>query len=508
MNKTNKVALVVLDGYGIGPDNPKVNAIKAANTPFMDKLMAEFPHATLKTFGENVGLPNGQMGNSEVGHMNLGAGRVVYQQLVLINNAFESGAVKDNPVLKEAVEYARKNNKKIHLLGLVSDGGVHSSLEHLKGLCDILSTEKNVFIHAFMDGRDTDPQNGKGYLNSIQEHIAATEIKIASIVGRYYAMDRDKRWERIKLAYDLLVNGVGEKFENPIVAIESSYQNGITDEFVLPKVITDSAGNPLTKIEDGDVVLFFNFRTDRGRELTIALTQEAFHEYNMHPLQLHYITMTIYDHKYKGIKNLFDNQDLSMTIGEVFEQADLTQLRAAETEKYPHVTFFFSGGREVPFEGEKRVMAPSPKVATYDLKPSMSAAELTSEAIKEIKTNDFGLVVLNYANPDMVGHTGVFSAVVEAVETVDTCLEKLVNTLLEKDYSIIILADHGNADFMVNEDGTPNTAHTTNLVPVLLVSKENKGTIKDGKLADIAPTLLWLAGLDIPEKMGGEVLIS
>ena len=507
---SKKVALVILDGYGIGKNDPKINAIVAAKTPFMDKINAENPHSTLLTFGENVGLPDGQMGNSEVGHMNIGAGRVVYQQLVLINKSFREHEVDKLPALLEAIEYSKNKNKNIHLLGLVSSGGVHSSMGHLKGLCSIFAQHdlKNVFVHAFTDGRDTDPMSGEGFIKDVEDHLAKTTGKIASVIGRYYAMDRDKRWERVKFAYDLLVHGNGEHFKSADAGLKASYANNITDEFIKPFIITDENNAPLATIQEGDVVLFFNFRTDRGRELTQALTQQDYPDFDMKKLSLYYITMTPYDKTYKNVKILFEEQDLQMTLGEVMEKNYKTQLRAAETEKYPHVTFFFSGGRETPFEGEKRILVPSAKVATYDLKPSMSARELCAAAVDEINTSTPDLVVLNFANPDMVGHTGVFKAVVEAIEVIDEVAEKLVTCCVSHDYAVIIIADHGNADFEVNPDGSPNTAHSMNPVPFIIIDKDHKWNVHDGKLADIAPTILKLMHLEKPVQMDGDVLIS
>lgn len=513
MDKQNskKAALIILDGWGIGKNDPKINAIAAANTPCMNSLIAGYPNTTLYTFGEYVGLPEGQMGNSEVGHLNIGAGRVVYQQLVVINKAFESGEIAKNPVLINAFEYARNNNKKIHLLGLVSNGGVHSSLEHLKGLCTIAAEaglQEKLFIHAFTDGRDTDPKSGIDFVSEVENHLQKTGGKIASVIGRYYAMDRDKRWERTKLAYDLLVNGVGKPAKSAVKAIEESYNKGITDEFINPVVITDNDEKPLATIAPDDVVIFFNFRTDRGRQLTVALTQQDFPDFGMKTLPLYYVTMTNYDATYKNVNILFGEQDLQMTLGEVIEKTEKTQLRVAETEKYPHVTFFFSGGRETPFIGEKRILVASPKVATYDLKPSMSAEEITNDTILEIERSHPDLLVLNFANPDMVGHTGVFSAVVEAIETVDNCLSRLVAVLQKEGYEILVTADHGNADFVVNDDGTPNTAHTTNLVPLILVTENKNITLEQGKLADLASTILYLMGIQKPEQMTGNVLIK
>jgi len=473
-------------------------------------MINEYPNSYLLTSGENVGLPDGQMGNSEVGHMNLGAGRVVYQMLVAINKAFENKQIDKNPVLLEAFKYAKEHNKKFHLLGLVSDGCVHASLEHLKGLCTIAAENhvENVFIHAFMDGRDTDPHGGAGYIKDLEAHLTKTTGKIASVIGRYYAMDRDKRWERVKQAYDLLVHGTGELFTSATDAIEYNYKQNITDEFILPSYIIGSDSKPLALIEEGDVVLFFNYRTDRGRELTMALSQQAFPEYNMSPLDLHYITMTPYDHTYKNVKVLFPEQDLKMTLGEVIEKAGKTQLRIAETEKYPHVTFFFSGGRENPFQGENRIMVPSPKVATYDLQPSMSAEGVTDAVVNEMNANKPDLIVLNFANPDMVGHSGVFKAVVSALETIDVCMKRVIDACLANGYEAIILSDHGNSEYLVNPDGTPNTAHTTNPVPVIYVSKDHQDAkINPGRLADIAPTILKLIGITQPEEMRGVSLL-
>ena len=503
-----KVILVILDGWGHGPDT-KANAIKAANTPFVDSLYKKYPNAELLTSGLNVGLPDGQMGNSEVGHLNIGAGRVVYQDLVRINKALEDKTFFTNPVLLEAFDYVKKNNCKLHLMGLVSDGGVHSHSSHLKAICTAAHEHglKNVFIHAFTDGRDTDPKAGLKYIKNVESHLKDTTGKIASVVGRYYSMDRDRRWERIKLAYDLLVNGEGKKFSYAAEGIEDSYKAGVTDEFIKPVVVTDSHGNPKAKISDGDAVICFNFRTDRCREITKVLTQSDMPEHGMRTLKLHYVTMTNYDDTFHNVQVMFQNQDLKMTLGEVVSKNHKTQLRISETEKYPHVTFFFSGGREEKFDGENRILIPSPKVATYDLQPEMSAPEVTEALLKEIKPGgsnpDF--VCLNFANADMVGHTGVFSAAVKAIETVDTCLSKVVETGLENDYSFVITADHGNADYMINDDGTPNTAHTLNPVPVFLIDKRYK-TIKNGRLCDLAPTILKLMDMPIPPQMDGKVL--
>jgi 2,3-bisphosphoglycerate-independent phosphoglycerate mutase len=503
-----KVALVILDGWGIG-DGSASDAIANANTPFIDSLYKKYPHATLRTSGENVGLPGGQMGNSEVGHLNIGAGRIVYQDLALINKELREKKIDHNPELLKAFAHAKDNNKDLHLMGLVSEGGVHSSQSHLHYLCDLAKAHglTNVYIHAFTDGRDTDPRSGYGYLKNLEDHLRHSVGTIASVVGRYYAMDRDKRWERVKLAYDLLIGGEGKKTSNILEAVNESYLANVSDEFILPIVHTDASGQPVATIKADDVVICFNFRTDRCREITTVLTQKDMPEQRMFRLPLYYVTMTNYDHTFKNIHVLYDKADLKMTLGEVLEKAGRTQIRIAETEKYPHVTFFFSGGREKEFIGEKRIMVPSPKVATYDLKPEMSALELTNAIVPELKNGSADFICLNYANADMVGHTGDYKAVVKALETVDTCTKRIVEAGLEKDYSFIIIADHGNADYMVNTDGSPNTAHTTNPVPVILIDKDHK-TIHEGKLADIAPTILTLMGLKIPKEMDGEVLVG
>jgi len=502
-----KVALIILDGWGYGR-NDKSNAILAANTPFFDSMIANYPNSKLEASGTAVGLPAGQMGNSEVGHMNLGAGRVVYQELGRIHKAVDDNEFPQIAVLKEAFEYAKQNDKKVHFIGLVSDGGVHSHIRHIKGLCDaaVAFNLDKVFIHAFLDGRDTDPKSGAGFITDLEDHIKGTSVKLASAIGRYYAMDRDNRWERVKLAYDLMVNGTGEPSHNIVQSITESYSKDITDEFIKPIIGVDDSGKPLAVIEDGDVVLCFNFRTDRGREITIALTQKAFPEYNMHPLELNYITMTPYDETFKNVKVLFDKDDLTETLGEVLQYAGKNQIRIAETEKYPHVTFFFSGGREKEYINEKRLLVPSPKVATYDLQPEMSAEGIRDAIIPELKSGWADVIILNFANTDMVGHTGVFSAVIKAAETADRCTKAVVETGIENGYSFIIIADHGNADYMVNDDGTPNTAHTTNLVPCIIIDKDVKH-VKDGKLGDIAPTILKIIGVPIPEKMTGNVLV-
>lgn len=504
MNK--KVILTILDGWGIAP-NKEVSAVDAAKTPFIDSLLKKYPKATLRTDGMNVGLPEGQMGNSEVGHMNLGAGRIVYQDLVKINMAVEKDTLKDQKPIKEAFEYAKDNNKNVHFLGLVSDGGVHSHINHLKGLVKAASDFglTNTFVHAFTDGRDVDPKSGTGFIEDLIPYLKEHQSKLASIIGRYYAMDRDKRWERVKKAYDLVVNGKGTKTEDAIEAIENNYENGVTDEFINPIVLTEN-GKPVTSIKDGDVVIYFNFRTDRGRQLTVALSQEDFPDYDMEALDLKYYTMTKYDDTFKNINVIYTKDNIKNTLGEVLAKHNKTQLRAAETEKYPHVTFFFSGGQEDEFEGEKRIMVNSPKVATYDLQPEMSAYELKDKLLKEVdgQTSDF--MCINFANPDMVGHTGVFDAAVKACETVDTCMSELVQAAQKQDYSVIIIADHGNSETMKNSDGSPNTAHTTNPVPIILVDEDVK-EIKSGILGDIAPTILKLMGVEQPEDMTQKPLV-
>jgi 2,3-bisphosphoglycerate-independent phosphoglycerate mutase len=502
-----KIALIILDGWGYGR-NDASNAILAAHTPFFDSLIKNYPNSKLEASGTAVGLPAGQMGNSEVGHMNLGAGRVVYQELGRIHKAVDDNEFPGIPVLKDAFEYAKQNNKNVHFMGLVSDGGVHSHIRHIKGLCDAAMAYNldKVFIHAFLDGRDTDPKSGAGFITDLEDHIKGTPVKLASAIGRYYAMDRDNRWERVKLAYDLMVNGIGEPSYNIVQSIKESYLKDVTDEFIKPIVGVNENGSPVAVIEDGDVVICFNFRTDRGREITIALTQRAFPEYNMHPLDLRYITMTPYDETFKNVKVIFDKDDLTETLGEILQEAGKNQIRIAETEKYPHVTFFFSGGREKEFSNEKRLLVPSPKVATYDLQPEMSAEDIRDAIIPELKSHWADVIILNFANTDMVGHTGVFSAVVKAAETADSCTKAVVETGIENGYSFIIIADHGNADYMVNEDGSPNTAHTTNLVPCIIIDKDVKH-VKDGKLGDIAPTILKIIGVPIPEKMTGNVLV-
>ncbi|WP_243472851.1 2,3-bisphosphoglycerate-independent phosphoglycerate mutase [Winogradskyella sp. MH6] len=504
MNK--KVILMILDGWGKSPD-PKVSAIDNAETPFIDSLYTKYANASLRTDGLHVGLPEGQMGNSEVGHMNLGAGRIVYQDLVKINLAVENKTLQDEQVLKDAFEYAKANEKDVHFLGLVSDGGVHSHINHLFGLLDAAKENNldNVYVHAFTDGRDVDPKSGYGFISDLEEHLAKSTGKLATVTGRYYAMDRDKRWERVKLAYDAVVHGQGTQTTNVLKDIQESYEDDVTDEFIKPLVVNEN-GKPVATIKDGDVVIFFNFRTDRGRQLTQALSQEDFHEYNMHKLNLYYVTMTNYDDNFKGINVIFNKDNLSETLGEVLEKHGKKQIRIAETEKYPHVTFFFSGGREKPFEGETRILRNSPKVATYDLKPEMSAYELRDALVTELKKGETDFVCLNFANGDMVGHTGVMQAAIKACEAVDECVKDVVTTALENDYTTILIADHGNCETMINPDGTPNTAHTTNPVPIILIDKELK-EIKDGILGDIAPTILKLMGIAQPEAMTQHSLV-
>lgn len=504
-----KVILAIMDGWGLGKV-ASADAIQNAHVPFTRSLYNLYPNSTLITCGEAVGLPEGQMGNSEVGHLNLGAGRVVYQELQRINVAVRDGSFAQNRVLLNAIQYAKDNQKPLHLLGLVSDGGVHSHINHLKAIIDVCKGEglSEVFIHAFTDGRDCDPKSGLGFMKELQEHLNNTVGKIATVSGRYYAMDRDKRWERVKQAYDALVNGLGEKATDAIQAIENSYNTHITDEFVKPTVIVDEGQNPLATIKNGDVAICFNFRTDRCREITQVLTQSDFAEFGMYKLDLHYTTMTEYDNTFKNVNVIFENDNLTNTLGEVLEKNGLKQIRIAETEKYPHVTFFFNGGREVPFENEKRIMIPSPKVATYDLKPEMSAYEVTEALLPEIKNQTADFICLNYANADMVGHTGVWQAAIKAVETVDKCVEQIVTEGLANGYTIFLTADHGNADYMINEDGSPNTAHTLNPVPFFIIDNDWRGTIKPGKLGDIAPTILTMMELPIPPEMTGNRLIN
>ncbi len=524
MNK--KVILIILDGWGI-PLKPEVSAIEAAHTPFMNSLYPQYPNSTLEASELAVGLPAGQMGNSEVGHMNLGAGRVVYQDLVKVNKAVQEHTLDKEPVLVEALTYAKANNKKVHFIGLVSDGGVHAHIEHLKGLLSIAHTHNltDVFVHAFTDGRDTDPKGGIGYIMDVQAHMAATTGQIASVIGRYYAMDRDNRWERVKVAYDAMVHGEGKKVApiNVTNALQESYDADVTDEFIKPIIAINADGSPVAIIEEGDVVLCFNFRTDRGREITQALTQKDFPEQGMKKLSLDYITMTNYDSEFVGVKVIFDKDNLHNTLGEVIASVGRKQIRIAETEKYPHVTFFFSGGREEPFPGEKRLLCPSPKemvirdnrgvemtipVKTYDQIPEMAAYQIRDAIIPELEKEEVDFVCLNFANTDMVGHTGVFEAVVKAAEVADACAKAVTETALAHGYTTIIIADHGNAEYMINDDGTPNTAHTINLVPCILIDKDYHPALNNGKLADIAPTILQLMGIPQPPEMGGVSLIK
>lgn len=502
-----RVLLMILDGWGLALDK-KVSAIDHANTPVMDKLFETYSHSRLEASGLAVGLPEGQMGNSEVGHMNIGAGRVVYQDLVKINKAVEDGTLAENETLRSTLTYAKANGKKVHLIGLVSDGGVHSHVNHLKGLLSICAENdlKEVFVHAFTDGRDTDPKGGKAHMNDVVEHCKNTTGQVASVVGRYYAMDRDNRWERVKLAYDAMVNGIGQPSENILQSIEDSYTAGVTDEFIKP-IIQVENGSPVAKIAEGDVVICFNFRTDRGRQITQALTQVDFADQGMRKLSLKYVTMTNYDDSFKGVDVIFGKDNLNNTLGEVLERAGKKQIRIAETEKYPHVTFFFSGGRETEFEGEKRILCPSPKVATYDLQPEMSANDIKEAIIPELNAKSSDFICLNFANADMVGHTGDFDAAVKACETVDTCAGEVLEAALASDYTTIVIADHGNSDIMVNADGSPNTAHTTNLVPCILVDNDLRPELKDGKLGDLAPTILKLMGVEVPSEMTGDTLI-
>ncbi len=505
--KNKKVLLVILDGWGQGDGGP-ADIISHANVPFTNKLYKTAAHTLIRTSGEDVGLPEGQMGNSEVGHLNIGAGRVVYQDLVKISQAIKDRSFHENDVMLDAFKHAREHGKSIHLLGLVSNGGVHSALDHLYGLCDMAKEQnfKDLFIHAFTDGRDTDPRSGLGFIQDMETHLKQSAGVIASVCGRYYAMDRDKRWDRVKLAYDMLVQGKGEHYHSAEQAIKASYDHDVTDEFIKPSLMVDSDSKPIATISEGDVVLCFNFRTDRLREITSVLTQKDMPEHGMKALQLYYVTMTRYDESFRNVKVVFDKDDLKNTLGEILAQQGKTQLRIAETEKYPHVTFFFSGGREDIFPQEERVMISSPKVATYDLQPSMSAPEVRDAVVAEINKGKFDFICLNFANADMVGHTGVYEAIKEALETVDKCLEEVVAAALHQDYSIIITADHGNADFASNPDGSPNTAHTTNPVPCWLIDKDYK-TIQPGRLADLAPTILKIMGLEAPSEMKGNVLV-
>ncbi|GEN70896.1 2,3-bisphosphoglycerate-independent phosphoglycerate mutase [Chryseobacterium lathyri] len=512
---SKKAILAILDGWGLGT-NPEVSALDKANTPFIDGCYQKFPHTTLEASGLAVGLPAGQMGNSEVGHMNLGAGRVVYQNLVKLNMAVENGTLGQQQVIQDAFDYAKRENKKLHFIGLVSNGGVHSHINHLKGLLTAaqeFGLHENVFVHAFTDGRDCDPHSGLGFIEELQNHMEVTVGKLATVIGRYYAMDRDKRWERVKLAYDAMVEGVGLQTTDALTAIKSSYDNNVTDEFLKPIILvkTTETGNvvPVAKIIDGDVVICFNFRTDRGREITEVLTQKDFPDFFMRKLNLHYITLTNYDKTYQNVQVVFDEEVLKETMGEILERNGKTQIRIAETEKYPHVTFFFSGGREEEFNGERRLLCPSPKdVPTYDLKPEMSAYDITNAIVPELENGTADFVCLNFANTDMVGHTGVFEAAVKAAETVDKCIEKVATAAYEHGYAVFILADHGNSDVMINPDGTPNTQHSTNLVPFIVMDKDHTWNLKPGKLGDVAPTILKVMGVEIPEVMTGDILVS
>lgn len=504
---TNKAILIILDGWGKGKKD-KADIISSANTPYIDSLEANYPNAQLLTDGENVGLPNGQMGNSEVGHLNIGAGRVVYQDLVRINKAVADGSIAENETIVEAFNYAKANNKAVHLIGLLSDGGVHSMDKHLYKLADVtgeFGLEK-VFIHALTDGRDTDPKSGLGYMEGLLNHIESSKVKVASVTGRYYTMDRDKRWERVKVGYDAIVNGEGEKTQDIIASMKASYANDLTDEFIKPMISVDDNNEPIGKLSEGDVVLCFNFRTDRLREITTVLTQEDMPEEGMKTIPLHYLTMTNYDKRFKGIKVAYDKPNIENTMGEIVAKAGKKQIRIAETEKYAHVTFFFNGGREAEFEGEKRILVPSPKVATYDLQPEMSAPIVKDKIVAELKKQETDLVVLNFANGDMVGHTGIYEAIVKAVETVDACVKEVVETAKANGYDALIIADHGNADNAVNSDGSPNTAHSTNPVPAILVTDRFK-EVKNGILADVSPTLIQLLGIEKPAEMTGESII-
>ena len=507
---SKKAILAILDGWGIGL-NDEVSALKQAKTPFIDYALQTFPNTTLEASGLAVGLPAGQMGNSEVGHMNLGAGRVVYQNLVRLNMAVETGSLGREHVIQNAFEYARANNKKVHFIGLVSNGGVHSHINHLKGLLTAaheFGLDKNVFVHAFTDGRDCDPKSGKGFIEELLAHMNSTTGKLASLIGRYYAMDRDRRWERVKLAYDLMVNGVGKESKDFVQSIQESYNEDVTDEFIQP-IVAIQNHFPIGKIEDHDVVISFNFRTDRGREITEVLTQHDFPEYGMKKLDLYYVTLTNYDKSFQNVKVVFDENVLQKTMGEVLESAGKSQIRIAETEKYPHVTFFFSGGREAEYMQERRLLCPSPKdVATYDLKPEMSAYDITNSIVPELENGTADFVVLNFANTDMVGHTGVFSAAVKAAEVVDECIQKVATTAYDNGYAVFILADHGNSDVMINPDGSPNTQHSTNLVPLIVMDKEHTWNLTPGKLGDIAPTILKVMGVAIPEEMTGNIIAN
>lgn len=500
---------MILDGWGIGAAS-HANVIYSTPTPYWDSLIASYPNSQLLASGEEVGLPDGQMGNSEVGHLNIGAGRVVYQDLVKINIACRDNSILKNPEIVSAYSYARDNKKKIHLMGLVSDGGVHSSLDHLFKLCDIAKDYgvENTFIHCFMDGRDTDPRSGKGFIEQLEAHTKTSAGKIATIIGRYFAMDRDKRWDRVKKSYDLLVSGVGEPATDVVAAVQASYDAGVTDEFINPIVAVDNAGNPLAKIEAGDVVIFFNYRNDRAKELTVVLTQKDMPEEGMQTIPLEYYCMTPYDSSYKGLHILFDKDNVQNTLGEYVSSLGMKQLRIAETEKFAHVTFFFSGGRESEFEGEDRILVASPKVATYDLQPEMSAPEVAEKLVDALNTQKYDFVALNFANGDMVGHTGVYEAIQKAVITIDNCVGKVVEAAKANDYEVIIIADHGNADYAENADGSPNTAHSLNPVPFVYVTSNKDAKVENGILADVAPSLCHIMGIAIPAEMTGKNLIK
>ncbi len=508
---SKKALLAILDGWGLGTD-PAVSAIAQANTPFIDSCFQKFPNTTLEASGIAVGLPFGQMGNSEVGHMNLGAGRVVYQNLVKLNMAVENASLGKENVITEAFDYANQNNKRVHFIGLCSDGGVHSHINHLKGLLTAAyenGVADKTFVHAFTDGRDCDPHSGIGFIEELLNHMKITGGHLATVTGRYYAMDRDKRWERVKLAYDAMVKGVGEQTRDILHSINASYAAGITDEFLKPLVCLKESNLAMTKIETGDVVFCFNFRTDRGREITEVLSQRDYPDFGMHKLDLYYVTLTNYDKDFRNVKVVFNEEVLTDTMGEVLERHGKSQIRVAETEKYPHVTFFFSGGREDMFENEKRILCPSPKdVPTYDFKPEMSAFDITANILPEIENETADFICLNFANTDMVGHTGVFSAAVKAAETVDQCIEKVATLAYEHNYAVFILADHGNSDFMINADGSPNTQHSTNPVPLIVMDREKNWNLKPGKLGDVAPSILKVMGIEIPEKMTGEILVE
>ncbi len=504
---SKKALLMILDGWGMG-NHSHADVIFNTPTPYWDSLLANYPNSQLLASGEDVGLPDGQMGNSEVGHLNIGAGRVVYQDLVKINIACRDNSIMQNPEVVSAYTYARDNNKKIHFLGLVSDGGVHSSLDHLLKLVDIAKEyNTEAYVHAFMDGRDTDPKSGKGFIEQLDSYTKGTTTKIASIIGRYYAMDRDKRWDRVKLAYDLLVKGIGSHVTDTVEAMQTSYNEGVTDEFIKPIVAVDATGNPLATIEAGDVVIFFNYRNDRAKELTVVLTQKDMPEEGMSTLPLEFYCMTPYDSSYKGLHVLFDKDNVQNTLGEYVSGLGKKQLRIAETEKFAHVTFFFSGGRESEFPGEERILVPSPKVATYDLQPEMSAYEVADKLVAALNTNKFDFIALNFANGDMVGHTGIREAIVKAVETVDACVEKVVEAARVNDYEVIIIADHGNADNAENADGSPNTAHSLNPVPFIYVTDNKAAKVENGILADVAPSICTIMGIEKPVEMTGKSLI-